>query len=714
MAVRLGGSMTTYDDTTDHLLAELERIDLLLTGYTARWQSAIAESANEYRGLYVSDSEVTELLGQSRADRPSNTATILDNAAELATEIDKRVMATLESGVELRLSALSDRFTLSRRERDALLLAVAPEIDEKYEAIYGYLRDDATAKRPTVGLIYRVLAAHEADRLGAMALFAPSSPLVSHEFIRLRPLQDELPTLSKVVTVDRRLVHYLLNVDELDSLLAPLVSVKGPELATSVEDDIREYYDANTRARLTTLMSASNPDGVVVYHFHGPPGAGPRKAVAMMCCALGAPRLHIRVGDIPERDERQVFHRLMREATLRGAVIHLEVDALPDDRSLETVVSQLDRFENHVFITGTMPWTPQQALKTHALESLAFPKPSFSQRRQIWERHTDVLPPTVEPTELASTFSLTQGQIEAAIAVAKALGEGTDIERAALYRACSAQSTAALEDLARKLDPHYTWDDIVLSPNHRNHLEEVAAYVTHRGTVFSDWGFGERYSLGNGVTLLFTGPSGTGKTMAAEVIASHAGLELYKIDLSSVVSKYIGETEKNLGGIFDEAQESNAILFFDEADALFGKRSEVSDAKDRYANVEVNYLLQRIEEHDGTVILTTNFDQNIDDAFLRRITASIEFPRPEESVRREIWAGIFPDATPVSDLDLNFLAGFSLTGGNIKNVAQTAAFLAADDDGVVTMTHIVRALKREFQKTGMLIKPGDFGEYQED
>jgi SpoVK/Ycf46/Vps4 family AAA+-type ATPase len=341
------------------------------------------------------------------------------------------------------------------------------------------------------------------------------------------------------------------------------------------------------------------------------------------------------------------------------------------------------------------------------------PRPGYSLRVDLWEARRDRLPDEVDTEALAATFRLTAGQIDEAIATAEAVSRGGPLTTDAVYRGCRAQSTQRLGSLARKVDPHYTWDDIVLPESAMTNLREVAAHVTHRGTVYDDWGFDARFSLGNGLTVLFTGPSGTGKTMAAEIIAQDAGLDLYKIDLAKVVNKYIGETEKNLGRIFDEAADSDAILFFDEADALFGERTEVQDAHDRYANIEVNYLLQRVEEHDGTVVLTTNLEGNIDDAFRRRIHLSVEFPLPDRAAREAIWDSIFPAETPVGDLDVEFLSSLSLTGGNIKNVALTGAFLAAEDGGLVEMPHLVRATKREFEKTGNVIDPAEFGQYRD-
>jgi SpoVK/Ycf46/Vps4 family AAA+-type ATPase len=270
-----------------------------------------------------------------------------------------------------------------------------------------------------------------------------------------------------------------------------------------------------------------------------------------------------------------------------------------------------------------------------------------------------------------------------------------------------------LGELAKKIEPHFQWGDLVLPRDVLHQLQEVTAQVKYRTRVFEEWGFEQKLSLGRGLHALFAGPSGTGKTMAAEIMASELGLDLYKIDLSNVVSKYIGETEKNLARIFDEAEATSAILFFDEADALFGKRSEVNDAHDRYANVETSFLLQRMEEYAGMTILATNLRRNMDDAFLRRLAFAVQFPFPEEPERLRIWRAVFPAATPrARDLDLEFMARqFKLAGGNIKNVALAAAFLAATDGGVVSMAHVIRATRRELQKMGRSHANAEFGAY---
>jgi SpoVK/Ycf46/Vps4 family AAA+-type ATPase len=269
--------------------------------------------------------------------------------------------------------------------------------------------------------------------------------------------------------------------------------------------------------------------------------------------------------------------------------------------------------------------------------------------------------------------------------------------------------------LAKKITPIYNWQDIILPNDRLQHLREICVHLKYRQQVFHTWGFERKMSLGKGLSILFVGPSGTGKTMAAEIIANEIGLDLYKIDLSCVVSKYIGETEKNLSKIFQEAEQSNSILFFDEADAIFGKRSEVKDSHDRYANIEINYLLQKIEEYEGISILASNFQKNIDEAFTRRMRFIIEFPFPDEEYRYRIWKTVFPNDTPLDgDIDFEFLASkLTFTGGNIKNIAFRAAFLAAEDSGVIAMEHIIRATKREFQKMGRLCVKADFEQYFE-
>jgi SpoVK/Ycf46/Vps4 family AAA+-type ATPase len=317
---------------------------------------------------------------------------------------------------------------------------------------------------------------------------------------------------------------------------------------------------------------------------------------------------------------------------------------------------------------------------------------------------------------LSSRFRLHSGQIVAAAATAQNLaawrGEAMptleDLETASRRH-----SNQRLSNLARKITPNYKWADIVLPSDQLQVLREICDQVKHRARVYDEWGFDKKISLGKGLNIVFAGPSGTGKTMSAEIIGSELKMDIYKIDLSTVVSKYIGETEKNLDKIFSEARESNGILFFDEADSIFGKRSEVKDAHDRYANIETGYLLQKMEEYDGIVILATNLRKNLDEAFVRRMHFMLEYPFPQEEDRLEIWRRVFPKATTLGEsADFQFMARqFKLSGGNIKNIALAAAFLAASDGLTIEMRHLIQATRREYQKLGKLCTETDFGPY---
>ena len=349
-----------------------------------------------------------------------------------------------------------------------------------------------------------------------------------------------------------------------------------------------------------------------------------------------------------------------------------------------------------------------------------FETPDYTRRRQVWDTavsHGRGLTAS-EVDALADRFVLTPGQIESAVAIAATQcwvrdGSPFSLNLESLTEAARAQSSQSLGNLAVKVSTGHAWEDLVLPTATRKRVREITAAITSRHVVYSQWGFEQRIASGRGLKVLFAGSSGTGKTMTASVMAKEGGLDLYKIDLAGVVSKYIGETEKNLERIFLAAHSSNAILFFDEADALFGKRSEVKDAHDRYANIEVAYLLQRMEEHDGVVILATNLSKNIDEAFSRRMHYVVEFPIPDETHRERLWRGMFPPEAPLGkDIDFSFLAKqFSIAGGDIRNVALDAAFLAAQDGRVITMKQLIIAMARQLMKQGRLPSSTEFKQY---
>jgi SpoVK/Ycf46/Vps4 family AAA+-type ATPase len=511
------------------------------------------------------------------------------------------------------------------------------------------------------------------------------------------------------------LSHSLLGGNEIDHRLQNFSFFIEPE--KSFKDLIIAEKERNIFIELIKNISIMK---IPMFFFHGAYGTEKKMTAEAFCMELKKPLFVVDSRVLIKDESLEKLNIIIREAQLQNSPLFLEgFDALLEKDAginVGSLIQKLDAHQNLVFLSGEFPWMPAGILKNHSFIDHAFPLPSFNYRKQLWESMLEGNIKGLDLDALSSKFSFSAGQIRDAIFIARNIAMVKtgkyELSMEDLYQGCKAQSNKNLSSLAKNITPRYTWNDIVLPRDLREQLKEVSGHIIHKGKVYADWGFDNKLSLGKGLNVLFSGPSGAGKTMAAEILAKEAGLDMYKIDLSTLVSKYIGETEKNLSKIFYEAQTSNAILFFDEADALFGKRSEVKDSHDLYANIEINYLLQKMEEYEGIVILASNFKSNIDEAFLRRIHFVIESPLPDENLREKIWRNIFPKETPLNkDVDYSFLSKFKITGGNIKNIALNAAFLAAGDQGDVKMEHIIRATKREFQKMGKLCTAADFGGY---
>jgi AAA+ superfamily predicted ATPase len=682
------------------LLPALRRLDSLLERAVAAAQTAYGPeaAADPYRGLHISPEEVARLLA-----REPGAPTLWGNGAD---------PADLESGAPpeaLRLAWLQRAFGLSPFDLDVILIALAPDLDRRYERLYAYLQDHVAHRRPSVDLILNLLCSDAAARLEQRVRFYPDAPLVRHGLIHLQPETDHASPslLAHTVRLDEQILRFLLDQDGLDARLAPFCRL------TVSWDEVKDLplAPALKRALPAQVGEAWDADRRLVLYFQGPPGGGRRQVAAALAAGVGAPLL---VVDLPralsaDLDFAQVTHLMFRAAWFQGAVLYLDgVDSLQQGAQAVRLGQLLDALAADGGVTilaGTEPW--QTAHRGPAgVVTVPFALPGFDERRACWASNLEAAEIEFDDTALdtlAGRFRLWPGQIAEAVASAATIRlHDAQPGIPDLFAAARAQSGHDLAALAQKIAPLYTWDDIVLPEDALAQLREICGRVAGRRRVLGEWGFDAKLSGGKGTTALFAGPSGTGKTMAAEVIAGELGLDLFKIDLSTVVSKYIGETEKNLERIFEEAQTSNAILFFDEADALFGKRSEVRDSHDRYANIEVSYLLQKMEAYEGLAILATNMRHHLDEAFIRRLAFTVHFPFPGEASRRRIWEGVWPQVTPLDqDLDLDHLAAqFKLSGGNIRNIALAAAFLAAERDSPVTMGHLTRAVRREYQKMG--------------
>jgi AAA+ superfamily predicted ATPase len=705
--------MNIYENSLEHLLDELQRIDLIVRLHLEKCRAE--HSDGDYlQGLCISENEVNSILQAMPYGLNARSDIELEKIETIRREIDRKKLETIKQGKELRLHTLSELFHLQPFEVDLLLICLAPELDLRYEKLYSYLQNDVTKKRPTIDLVIKLLCFSLQEMLRAREHFSQTAPLIKNCLLYLAG-DEQTPLLSKSIKVDERIVSYLLGADGIDQRIRNFSSIIKAKRSFS---DIIAENNKNILAEL--MRQHSSLKSPLMFFFHGPYGTGKKMAAEVICKELGMPLLVVGSKALM-KNEFETLDIVAREALLQDSSLYIEgFDALLKQENsginMTGALQELDNFPNWVFLSGEQPWESAGILKNHGFISIAFSMPPLALRKRLWFSFLNGNISQDVVDAIASKFKFSGGQIRDAIFAARSIAMAKGCAKFSmedLYEGCKAQSNKNLIAFARKIELHYKWDDIVLPKDVKEQLKEVSGYIQYKGTVYSDWGFDKRLSLGKGLNVLFSGPSGTGKTMATEIIAGEAGLDLYKIDLSVVVSKYIGETEKNLSKIFKEAETSNAILFFDEADALFGKRSEVKDAHDRYANIEIGYLLQRMEEYEGVVILATNLSKNIDDAFSRRMQFVIEFPFPDEVQRKLIWTGIFPEEAPLNeDIDYDFLSKkLKLAGGNIKNIALAAAFLAAEESCEIGMRHIMHASKREFQKMGKTFLKTDFEPY---
>jgi hypothetical protein len=642
-----------------------------------------ARTKTSYRNLFYAWNSMAHPLHLPAVERIS-IMTTLATAAPYETNWE-------QLGVHRVLPDLVRTFHLSPFEERCLLLCLAPEVDRKQE-------------QPTVGLAIELLCSTPEEKAAARASFDPGSAFLRGRLIRIEDAAR--PLLGRALKLDDRIAELLLGSSSIAPGLQDVAELVFPVADRTASPELRGRLGDFIQARLSRSESG------LVLHLHGPAGAGRKALVLATCGDLG---VRLVIGDAARmlagpRPFAETAWLFAREAVLQPAALCLigfdrllgdEGGGEQEDR-LRELLAAVQVFSRLTFLVGESPWNG-------AALSLGLGYPDAAAARDLW---ADILQgqPLAEDVDagaLASRFRLTPGQIREAAALAASLAcwrspaDGA-IAGADLAAACRAQSGGDLARVAAKIEPRYGWDDLVLPADSLQQLREACGQARHRHVVLGEWGFDRRLSLGKGLNVLFSGPPGTGKTMAAEVLARDLELDLYRIDLSRVVSKYIGETEKNLDRVFSAARSSNAILFFDEADALFGKRSEVRDSHDRYANVEVSYLLQKMEEHEGISILASNLRQHLDPAFLRRLAFAVHFPFPDEESRLRIWEGAWPAETPLGDdVDFGALArDLPLSGGHIKNIALAAAFLAAAEAGRVRQSHLLWATRRELQKLG--------------
>ncbi len=722
-----------FQNSIDHIMAELGRIELMIQFHLKNVRRNNGNNTNNtLQGLYISETEIDTIINTANhvneKDKPSShdpdLYRLVDSLNQLKNDISVKEEESLRRGITLRLCVLKQLFQLSEFDTDILLVCLLPEINLKYQQVYAYLQDDVTQKSPTANLVLELLCKSFPEMLEHRDAFLPGASLTKNQIINLHEDRylKSTPLLNKSLQLDERIISYLLDIIQLDSRLLPFTHLLIPKLG--LEDIV---LPEETRQFFNTLVKQY--EEAPVCHLYGDNGTGKKVTAEAVCSKLDIPILDIDLNRVVIKEGLldTVIPIIFREGLLHNAALYLDnFDMLlPDEegnmRAGNSLLAGLLQYPQWIFIASNQEWRPKQTWQDRPFVSVEFPIPSYTLRKQLWEKYWDENTPRehdVDFGEFASKFRLTGGQIHNISINARNLARLRESEHQTLTgqdisSLCRNESREILNNMARKIQQNYSWEDIILPPDLFEQLQEIYGCVQQYYRVYSDWGFDNKLSLGKGLHVLFSGPSGTGKTMAAGILAHELQLDLYKIDLSQVVSKYIGETEKNLDRIFKEGQTSNSILFFDEADAIFGKRSEVKDAHDRYANIEIAYLLQKMDEYEGMVILATNLRKNIDEAFSRRMHFTLEFPIPEEPDRNRIWNNIFPPEAPLdNDIDFTFIARqFRITGGNIKNIALSAAFLAAQNGNIINMKNIIRATKREYQKMGKLCTEDEFAEY---
>ncbi len=578
---------------------------------------------------------------------------------------------------------LGQLFGLSTFEQQVLFLCAAMEFDTQLPALCAAAHDHPQRAYPTFALAMTLF-----DEPAWEAL-SPERPLRYWQLLEITQ-QFGQPMINAPLKADERIVNAIKGLNHLDDRLQPYLlplsetsPVELPASQKNTQDTIIRYLTADL-------------DGIPLIQLTGS-DAGSKQLIAQRSAAeLGLQIYHLPTGLLPPStiDLDQLLRLWLRETILQPVGLYLEVpDTLPEEAH-NVVTRFAARTQGVVFLAvrETLPdWE-------RAVISIEVNKPNPTEQLQAWQQ---VNGHAAAPEQLAGQFDLNIPAIRRVAKLAQANGDD-------LWQTCLLFTRPRLDALAQAIEAKATWDDLILPEEELAILRQLPAQVRGRSQVYDQWGFRQRMNRGLGITALFAGESGTGKTMAAEVVANELRLNLYRIDLSAVVSKYIGETEKNLRRLFDAAEDGGAILFFDEADALFGKRSEVKDSHDRYANIEINYLLQRMEAYRGLAILATNMKSALDQAFMRRLRFVINFPFPNREERKRIWLQAFPDETPIADLEYEHLARMTLTGGSIHNTAINAAFLAAEAGKPVGMDFILQAARAELIKVGRPVNEMDF------
>ncbi|MEP6620644.1 MAG: AAA family ATPase [bacterium] len=712
-----------YSGAHEHLADVLLRHDWLLKRHIAAGQAR--KPADILGFAAISELEVQRLLDErSDSDAISADVAAIDRALQqVERHVSSRVEQSRMHGVRLPLIELAAFFDLTAREVDLLIACLAVELDRRYERVYGFLHDDMSRRLASPGLAIGLYCESIDDQLSARALLNAQAPLRYYRLIEVAEDNTTMPWLSRSMRIDERIVSFLVGERTMDSRIARHVTPLDDRADLPDAGPCGRDHDESLDRIMHFIAAAQGRRKPLIY-LHGGRHSGADALVRSAALQLGMPVLTVDAELLADTgtDFEHALSLLFREGLLSQSAIYLR----NLDRALEqplatsrhrALLRAVAEMGSVVFTSGEATWCWQLPAEPVVLRIVELQPDGVIDQLRAWQALSNG---ALDDTDLHRLISLHPMSVPAirdvwrmASVLVAAGDEDTKPTMEQVKQACRAFGGTPVSTLARRIVPKHDWNDLVLPPAQLEQLSAICSQAKHSSIVYGSWSFERKLSLGRGLNALFTGTPGTGKTMAAEVIAADLGVEILKIDLSQIVSKYIGETEKNLRQLFDQAASANAILFFDEADALLGKRSDVKDAHDRYANTETAYLLQKMEEYPGITILATNLPQNMDAAFTRRMRFIVDFPFPEEEHRLRIWQSVWPAEVPLGpDVDLSLLARqFRLSGGSIRNVALAAAFLAAEQSQDVSMRHLMRATKRELQKMGRLVNEEEHRRY---
>lgn len=702
---KLGQKYKSYDE---YFTDVINQVQMVLIYYL----DCLPTYANK-----VDDFKITNILAENinvgtRMNFKRNSSTVKFDYKQAEFIIKSRVKASQDAGMFLAFEYVKDLLSLNELESFCLVLSLMTSYNPKYEKLFACIQDDSK----------KVIPSYET----ALKLYYFVSDLsdINDAYEKKKLLKDKLSMFCfenvNGISADKGIYSFIVSNGKYD------IEQNGLDFYYP-EDSSELPIMENIAQRIYHAYNNISKDNTVYYYISGRSSMGKRTQVRRFADLAGRTMVFVDLKDINNTNEAE-FNKVISTACrmsvlYKGMICITNLDLLQNEnednsRLLENLLNQLGNYRNTIFLLSKVEMKDRTFCQGKNWFDIPMRYPNKDESITLWDSCISNLnlEDSIEAFELANKFKFTPGQIMGTLRMAlkESVWNGRGSLNKKEFHNCA--YTQIVHDLSQKADliyAKYDWSQLVLPQDQAQMLKNACNQIRYKHVVYDKWGMDKRIAYGRGVSMLFAGPPGTGKTMAAQVIANDLDIEIYKVDLSQIVSKYIGETEKNLNELFKEAKKSNVILFFDETDAILGKRTEVKDSHDKNANLETSYLLQKMEEYDGITVMTTNYLENIDSAFFRRISYVVHFPFPDVESRKKIWMNMFPKEMPIdSAIDFDYLANqFEIAGGNIKNTVVSAAFLAAQDNDIVNMSHILRALKYELTKQGKSMLKEDFGEY---